>query len=143
MPQDRIGLGVVARDDKGKILMAAAKSQHPCSSVEMAELLAAEWTVRLAAIHGWTNVLIEGDASGIIDALNHKYTRNLYAQTLVDNIGSLHSNFSSISYSHCYREGNNVAHHIAKWASCSTCSIVWDVSFPSWIHELVCLDLIP
>lgn len=86
-------------------------------------------------------MIIEGDASRVIDALNHKCSRHFLAQTIVDNIDSIRPNFVSISFSHCYRESNGVAHSIARWASNRSCNCVWALSCPIWIRELVILDL--
>lgn len=76
------GLGVIARDDRGRVLMAAAKTQWSLLSAEMAELKALEWVVLLAIHHSWNNILIEEDAHLVIEALTHNKTRGLHSQVL-------------------------------------------------------------
>lgn len=61
---------MVARDDCGCVILSAAKSQWPLVSAEMGEVvMAAEWAVRLALEHHWSNIIVEGDATLVIDAL--------------------------------------------------------------------------
>lgn len=141
-PRDRIGLGVVARDAAGTIQLVASGSWSPFTTVEMAELAAAEWAVSLASSKGWSTVEIEGDAAVVIDALNNKKVRSFHSQIMVDNIRSLLSSFQSISFSFCSRDCNSVAHRLAQRASHNICNRVWIYSSPIWISDLVCLDLL-
>lgn len=63
------GLGVIARDDKGCVLLAASKTLLPRISAEMAELKAADWVVQIARQQLWRNIVLEGDAYLVIEAL--------------------------------------------------------------------------
>lgn len=80
------GIGVVARDSNGCVLLAAAKFQHPLIEAELAEIKAAEWAVNLAKSQGWRDITIEGDAALVIEALKKTKKRGLHAQVLIDNI---------------------------------------------------------
>lgn len=119
------GLGVVARDGEGNILLSAARTVAAKSEAELAEIEAAGWAVRLAVEYDWDNIPIEGDARLVIEALNQNRARGFYAQTLINNIRFMSSAISSISFSFCFRESNEVAHRLAHWASRRNCNSVW------------------
>lgn len=73
------GLGIVARDSSGRVLLAAAQTQWPLISAEMAEIKAADWAVRMAIEQRWNKAIIEGDAAVVIEALNQKRVRGFHA----------------------------------------------------------------
>ncbi|CAO2836998.1 unnamed protein product [Amaranthus hypochondriacus] len=141
--QDSSGLGVVARDGDGQILLSAARTVAASTEAELAELEAAAWVVQLAVEQGWDNVIVEGDARLVIEALNQERARGFYAQTLVNNIRFMASNLSSIVFSFCFRESNEIANRLAHWASKSNCNSVWIRSCPNWIRDLVLTDCLP
>lgn len=74
--EDRIGLGVVARDKEGTVFLSASKTDWPFISVERAELEAFQWAVDLAIDSGWQNVIVEGDAQTIVRALQGSISRS-------------------------------------------------------------------
>lgn len=57
--EDRIGIGVVARDSAGRVVLSAAKTLWLFVSVERAELCAFQWVVELATDFKWAHVIIE------------------------------------------------------------------------------------
>ncbi|KAL2937746.1 1-deoxy-D-xylulose-5-phosphate synthase [Bienertia sinuspersici] len=64
-------------------------------------------------------VIIEGDAQVVIHALQLKERRNGHVQLLVDDAHSLYNLFEDFSFNFCFRDCNQVAHRLAKWAACS------------------------
>lgn len=40
----------------------------------------------------------------------------------------------------CFREANNAAHRLARWAASSICLEVWLDGGPSWISDIVLSD---
>ncbi|CAO2826256.1 unnamed protein product [Amaranthus hypochondriacus] len=141
--KNRNGLGVVAWDDKGCILLAAAKSQWPMVSTEMAKIMAVDWAIRLATEHHWTNIIVEGNAALVIEAFKKNRRRGLHAQVLSDSSLLMVNDFVNCSFSFCFRECNNVAHNLARWASNHSCNNVWADSNSIWIKDDVILDILP
>lgn len=139
---DRVGLGVVARNISGDVILAASRTIWSLISVERAELEAFRWAVDLAKHHRWNKISIEGDAQIIVHALQHKLSRGFHDQVVVDNILEAAKDIHSISFSFCFREANKVAHRLAKWASSCICSNVWVDGGPLWILDIVTYDLI-
>ncbi|XP_057535284.1 uncharacterized protein LOC130813467 [Amaranthus tricolor] len=122
--ENRIGPVVVTRDDVGTILLAASKTIWTSISVERVELEAFYWAAVYVKGMQCSNVIFKGDAQIVVDALQHKISRDLHNQVHVTNILDLLSNVGSFSFYFCFREANNVAHRLARWASTSICSKV-------------------
>ncbi|KAL0001636.1 hypothetical protein SO802_015417 [Lithocarpus litseifolius] len=65
---------------------------------------------------GFQNVILEGDALGLIQALKSQ-EQNLYPLgLLVEDVKVYLNHFSRVLYSHVKRNGNSVAHNLAKHA---------------------------
>lgn len=141
MRDDKLGAGMVARNDSGNVLIAASKTMWPFSSVERAELEAIQWTMEIIKEHQWNNVIVEGDAQNVIKALQRRLNRSFHNQVIADNIVAASADIEHVSFSFCFREDNNVAHRLAKWASSSVCSSVWLNGGPPWIADIVLSDL--
>lgn len=141
LKEDRHGIGFIARTHEGKVLAAGAKSLWACSSVEEVEARATFWAVQYGIKHGWPNVIIEGDCRCLIEALQVKMSRCFHTQTIVDNCRALSSCLSSLSFLFCYRDSNEVAHRLAKWAKSSACDKVWVDNVPPWLGDALYSDL--
>lgn len=138
---DRIGYGLVARTNAGEVIYAASKTSWPFISVERAEIEAFQYAVDTVLERNWSNVIVEGDAQVVVNALHGKISRGTHAQVIVNNIINASARIPHISFSFCFREADAVAHRLAKWASSSICSSVWLDSGPSWISDIVFSDL--
>lgn len=68
-PMSRGGMGVVARDSAGTVLLSASKSFWPVVHAERAEIEAFTWATGLVKDHNWSKVVIEGDAQIVVKAL--------------------------------------------------------------------------
>lgn len=140
--EDRFGLGVVARDSDGCVVLAAAKTSWLLVSVERAELSAFQWAVELALEYKWAKVVFEGNAQVVVKALQGSISRSFHSQIVVDNVRSAVSSLDCLSFLFCFREANFVAHHLAKWAVASICNNVWCDGGPRWISDLVLSDFV-
>lgn len=109
MLDDRVGVGVVARNSEGKVLLSAAKSISPVTSVERAELEAFKWAVELVKNQNWDKVIFEGDAQVVVKALQGNLSRDFHSQIVVDNILLTASSLAHHSFLFCFREANRVA----------------------------------
>jgi hypothetical protein len=82
-------------------------------------------------------MVIEGDAVGVVSALNQVVadegiTTNLIAETRL-----LLENFDRWTIKHVRREGNKIAHSLAKLAISQLQNRVWLGSYPSVLSDLV------
>lgn len=122
---DRIGLGVVARNYCGTVLLAGSKTFWPFIFVEIAELNAFLWAVELAKERGGSNIIFEGDAINVVKALQGSLTRGFHSQVFIRNILSEAAHLDRSMFQFCFREANSVAHRLARWALASFYSNVW------------------
>ncbi|XP_073120376.1 uncharacterized protein [Henckelia pumila] len=101
----RVGIGVVARDDLGAVLLALTKVLDGSFSAHLADLL-------LASHHQRNNVIIETDASNVA-----KFIAGSLHLTKEEDIVSffhqLSSRFSSFQVQQCRHTANVVAHILA------------------------------
>lgn len=136
----RIGIGIVARDSSGAVILSAAKSSWPFISVERAELEAFKFAIDIIGEYKWSHVIVEGDAQNVVNALSAKLKRGGHTQVEVDNIIFSVSKLIGISFSFCLREANSISHCLARRALMSICSSVWVDGGPIRISDLVHLD---
>ncbi|KMS97072.1 hypothetical protein BVRB_7g179330 [Beta vulgaris subsp. vulgaris] len=136
----RVGLGMVARDENGQVLRAWSRTMSHDWPAEKAEAAAVLWATEEAIAQGWSNVVLESDAQVIINAINSRLQRRGDIQAMLEDVLNLVPSFETIKFSFCYRECNEIAHRLAKWATSNFCDEVWLVGGPSWIADLIVSD---
>uniref|UniRef100_A0A803LVG5 RNase H type-1 domain-containing protein n=1 Tax=Chenopodium quinoa TaxID=63459 RepID=A0A803LVG5_CHEQI len=65
---EAVGLGLALRDFNGNLLMCVAKRTRAANS-EMAEALAVRYGIHFARRFGFTNIMLESDASNVVNAI--------------------------------------------------------------------------
>ena len=93
--------------------------------------------LKLAADIGLDNVIVEGDSLVVTQALKSKVVGLAACGLLIRDAFSLAGNFSKVSYSHIKREGNKVAHGLAKLAVNLAECVIWMEEVPPSIYHLV------
>ena len=135
-----IGLGVVIRDYSGKVLHALAQWIVKPISVAAAEALACRCAMFFAKEHGMLDCIFEGDAEVIVHAIRSSNSSHLEYGNVIRNVLHLENGFSFCAFSHVKRQGNLVAHCLAK-SSKSGCELqVWQNFVPDDIGPIVLHD---
>ena len=67
---------------------------------------------------GFRNAILEGDSLGLIQALKSEERSLSQMGLLIEDVKMFANNFVSFLYSHMKRNGNRVAHSLAKNALC-------------------------
>ena len=129
-------IGVVIRSCKGETLAAACKVLPTSFSAEISEAFAVLEGVLLAVKMEVSHVTIESDALSIIQAINEGVFGGKLGH-IVQDIWEVSFVFSWCSFLHLKREGNRVAHELAKVARISDLSQVWERSVPSPVEHIV------
>lgn len=108
----RVGLGVVARDDRGLVLCSQFTCVEGFYSPHVAEILAAREGILLASKHQWNHVILESDAKNVINSINFSdhFGDN---ESVISVLRLLGFKFSSFQAIHCRRAANEVAHLLA------------------------------
>ncbi|XP_075665671.1 uncharacterized protein LOC142635397 [Castanea sativa] len=110
------GIGVVVRDSAGNVL--ASMSQQLCQaySAEEIERVAACKALQFASDIGIRVAVLEGDSQILIKRLVESVEVLSYSGALLNDVRRCSSFYNQLCYSHVKREGNKVAHSLAKYA---------------------------
>lgn len=106
-------LGVVGRDSDGVVWVAAARRKSGKRSVLVAELMAMEEALRVAAEFGARQLIVESDSLTTVQAVQSGHNFRNEAAVVIQNIRGLALGFSEVRWSHVRRSGNAVAHFLA------------------------------
>ena len=141
-PNGETGLGVVVRNEVGAVCVMGVRRVAARWDAPTAEAMAALYAVELATRLGYGNVIFEGDALMVVNALKNKSEGGSPIFQIFSDIHRLCLGFESFSFLHVKRAGNCVAHLLARWECVSNSEIVWFESFPQSISTLADLDLL-
>ena len=126
----RVGLGVVVRDVEGMIIAAMCQNIQLPSLVDLVEALATRRAILFAQELCLAHVVVEGDSLKVITAINNPQKNRTQWGHVVEDIKKASSWFQTCSFCHLYREGNSLAHSLAKRAVLSADLDVWLEELP-------------
>ncbi|XP_050259682.1 uncharacterized protein LOC126704699 [Quercus robur] len=127
--KDVAGLGAIIRNDHGLVMAALTQVVPLPTSVEMVEVLAARRALSFAQELGFDHIILEGDSDTAIRAMkNESFSSASFGHILAD-IKVLSSHFRHLAFRHTRRQGNKVAHSLAR-AACNF------FPFCTWIEEV-------
>lgn len=134
-----MGLCVVARNSSGIVLFAGTKRMRVHWLPEIAEFKAILFAATLAHMYGLVNVIIESDCQRIIKRLNRVVTYLTDLDSLLEDILVVSKKIAFVSWSHVGRDGNFIAHHLAKLVPFGT-EQVWENFCRREVESFVILD---
>ncbi|XVF67326.1 hypothetical protein PTKIN_Ptkin10aG0112100 [Pterospermum kingtungense] len=106
------------------------------------EAIATIQAMEFASTLGFRHIILKGDALSIIKSLNRADSDLSPIGCLIDEGRILTSCFHSCIVSHVNRQGNEVAHSLARYGLSVQDDVIWLEDCPSWVHSLVSSDLI-
>ena len=112
----RADLRVIIHDSQGLAMAALTQNVQLASSVVEMEALAATRTVELAAEIGLDRVIFEGDSSIVIRGLTDQVPSFAPFGFLIKEAIDLANQLTNVKFQHVGREGNSVAHNLARHA---------------------------
>ena len=130
---NKSGVGVVIRDNTGAILVSCSEMIFQAYKVEEIEALAAWKALTFTHELGFQNVILEGDALGLIQPLKSQERNLCPLGLLMEDVKIYLNHFQRVLYSHVKRNGNSVAHNLAKHAISILGFQVWMEDIPSHI----------
>ncbi|KAL2938532.1 hypothetical protein RDABS01_021981 [Bienertia sinuspersici] len=136
----RVGLGVVIRDERGKVLVAGVRKIEP-KEVEMAEAQATLYGVSMARKMGFNKVILEADALRVTMAVKFLAEGCPPIFLIYDDIHKICTSFDFFQCNHVKRSGNVVAHRIARWDTNGSDEFVCIDAIPQSIRTLAELDI--
>lgn len=112
----KIGLGVIARDCWGRLLIARSMTKQLDVDPATAETLAAVQGMLMGNELGANGIIFEGDAKQVIQAANSHAPCNSSYGHFVEDIQDELMAFSNSSFNFISRDGNSAADGLAKAA---------------------------
>ncbi|KAK0599430.1 hypothetical protein LWI29_005192 [Acer saccharum] len=137
----RYGAGMVIRDDRGIVVVAAALSFFGKVSMDITEAKAILEGLLLTNNLGLFPMSVKSDALEVVGLCNRKSSSYGDIDNIICDILSLKFKCIDTSIVHVPRECNSVAHFIAHFAVLNGCSNVWSNVFPDWLSVLAKADL--
>ena len=129
--QGAVGIGVLIRDEEGRVEAALSKKiMAPLGAVE-AEAKAFEAGILFAKDIGIQEFILEGDSTIIYKALCDTSSPPSAVEPVTIGMQALCRDFRRVKFSHVRRQGNRLAHLLAKHAQSIS-------DFSSWIEENPC-----
>lgn len=122
-------LGAVARNDKGEVLFSACRRVIGCLPSDIA-CKAIVFASQLARRCGIKCLIMESDSQVVINRLSKGVVFFSDLDSLLEDVFSINNAFDFISWSHIRRDGNFVAHHLARLVPLSS-EQVWVNHCPS------------
>ncbi|KAI5006083.1 hypothetical protein ZWY2020_033326 [Hordeum vulgare] len=125
--------GAVARDHVGNFIATATWVLSHVSSADSAEITAIYRRVLLASNIGCTKVTLESDSMNGLAAMESPEVYMGPDVTKITEATILSLKFPEISFIHCNRDANLVAHSLAKYYSNTHLSQSWEGHSPDFI----------
>nr|XP_023870614.1 uncharacterized protein LOC111983184 [Quercus suber]POE88579.1 putative ribonuclease h protein [Quercus suber] len=124
------GLGYIVQNDEGLVMAAFTQIIPLPTSVEMVEVLAACSAIGFAKELSLSQVILEGDSDTIIRALFSGGFDSSSFEHIIRDIKLLSSVFQNLSFNHTRRQGNRVAHRLARLACKFSHLQIWMEDLP-------------
>ena len=137
---EEAGIGVIIRDFQGLVIAALAEKIPYPGSVEVLEALAARRAARFVVEVGLTASEFEGDSEVVWRALRTADGAHSSMGEIIKDTMSILGSLRTFSFSHTRRQGNCVAHALAKRAIVSFPLLVWMEHVPADISYVVISD---
>ena len=134
-------IGVVVRNSSGEVLAALSEIIPLPSSIVALETIAARRAVLFVCELGFSGIIFEGDSEEAISTIKKQSFQHPVVGHLVKNIVYSVSMFQYYSFSHTRRQGNVLAHALARRARLSFPTLVWMNSIPTDIDRFFVSDI--
>ncbi|GJN02949.1 hypothetical protein PR202_ga20345 [Eleusine coracana subsp. coracana] len=136
-------VGVVARDEKGDVLLASGRMLFHCSDAEEAELLACREGFTLA-LH-WISqpITLETDCLTVCAALKSSVENRSRVALLLWEVKQLMAELREVEICHCKRSQNRVSHLLANKACVESLCKVWLHRAPDFVATALATDCNP
>ena len=133
---------MVIRDNNVAMLASCSEKIHQAYNPEEVEVLAALKAVSFALELGFRSAILEGESLGLIKALKSAECSLSPTGLLIDDVKRVANSFVQLLYSHVKRNGNRIAHSLAKNALRIPDFQVWMEDVPSHIVSILQLDVV-
>ena len=128
--ENRVGIGVVIHNSEGMVLGSQSKQLSQAFSPLQIEAMAVKIALQFATDLGVQHAILKTDSLVLVKALREG-TKFLSTVGLVlDEIRNMINFFTELHYSHVKREGNIIAHKLARHA-------IYVLNFVAWMEDVL------
>jgi ribonuclease HI len=138
--RNEAGIGVIIRNHRGEVMGALSQRIPYPHSVEAVEASAARSAIQFAKDSGFTNIDLEGDSTSIVEAIQLTTPCSTIYGNLIEDIRHIARGLQSVQFLHVKREGNVMAHLLAKRAGINKPFETWMESVPPELSHTLCTD---
>ena len=125
------GVGVIVRNREGLVIATMSEKIPQILQPTEIEAMAATRALEFAREVGISEAILEGDSLLVIKVLATKDIGLVPFGLLIQDASRFTLDFSLLSYSHTKRDGNQVAHDLAKLAVTIPNCVIWMEDVPS------------
>jgi hypothetical protein len=135
-----MGVGIIARDSTSGVMVVMCSTLPYIRDPAVAEAISAKRAVEFGREMGFPSIELEGDAREIVLALGSSEERCGAYGNIIMEIRLLLGSFLYWRVGHVGRQGNMVAHQLAKFAVAHHSQHVWVGVCPSVVMNVVCTE---
>ncbi|XP_057249391.1 uncharacterized protein LOC130590835 [Beta vulgaris subsp. vulgaris] len=136
-----VSIATVARNSAGEVLFASVRKQQARWPVDIAECKAILFAVRCARSHGFSDVIIESDAMVVVSRLTKGSLFLSDLDSVLGDVLYLSKSLNSVCFSHVRRDGNAVAHNLARVVPLGV-EQCWENHCPREVAPYVLMDVL-
>ena len=137
------GIGVIARDDQGRVVAAMSKRlKVPLGAVEV-EAKALEATAGFAKDIGIQKVIFESDSLVVCSAGQGVAEPPITIANIISSTIQIMQQIQQVEVQHLRRDGNRAAHGLARYAQNVNDFVTWMEETPTIINSEVVSDAVP
>ncbi|XP_015943920.1 uncharacterized protein LOC107469042 [Arachis duranensis] len=137
--EETVGIGAVARDSEGTILMSGMWKVNLSIKSHEAEALACLMGLERARKCCFFDIIVKSDNIEVIQSLREKRIQSNYLSTFIVDCLHLIPSFRSVEFSHVKRNGNRITHELANMAL-TTPNTMWMEEAPQNICNMAWLE---
>ena len=138
--ENKSGIEVVIRDHTGDIMASLAQTIAPALQPIEIEVIVAARALEFGEEIGITEAILEGDLELIINSLRGGHSI-ASMEPLLHDAKVFSSCYAKFLYSHCRRDGNRLAHSLARYSINVSSYVVWMEGVPDPLFIVVEQDV--
>jgi ribonuclease HI len=137
LKSERIGIGIVIRDQQGNVKAAQSSVRRGRLDPTTAETVAVVQTLRFCKEIGLAKIYLEGYAKNVVDALLSLEANWSKSGHIIAEAQLLLQDFIYWEIKYVSREANFAAHNLAKLAAILGLERQWMDEIPDFISEII------
>ncbi|KAF5445494.1 hypothetical protein F2P56_034541 [Juglans regia] len=136
----KAGIGVILRNKEGQVVMAAIKKEDMADEPATIELIAWLRGLQLCLPLGISKLVVEFDCLLLVQELQESHEFSSTNGNLLKDVRDLMKHFNELHIKHVYREGNGVAHSLARFAWNVVDIQMWWDYVPAFVNHALWFD---